>query len=85
MIKYRPDRNPLSLSIKDEQLFENMDDLKKYVHEKWCRIFRYIGKTEPLTLDQIVIGEITGDHLQIGWRNSRDVFVKNRREGFCGE
>ena len=38
MIKYRPERVTLSLSMKDEQTFETMDELLQYVYDIRSRI-----------------------------------------------
>lgn len=84
MIKYRPQRFSLSASVKDEQLFDTLDQMKLFILNTSGRIALYIGK-KPFLPDDILIGDITGDDPVVGWKNVRPVCLKNTCIGYCGE
>ena len=94
MIKYRPQRGSLSSALKDEQIFNTMDDMKQYVYEEWRRACDFLGGKPPFKPEDIVIGEILGDDNRIGWKNVRHVCIKRllgdvyktpQCIGWCGE
>jgi len=55
MIRYRPKRRNLSASIKDEQCFENFDELFGYLYEHWNRIVTFIGSPHPVNRKDIFV------------------------------
>lgn len=98
MILYRPHRGSLSASIKDEQMFNSIEEMKQFIHDEWCRICNFIGNKEPFSIDDIVVSEIIGDDPRIAWKNVRHVCVKRMWNenyiekystpqciGYCGE
>ena len=84
MIRYRPLRQTLTASLKDEQIYDTLEAMTQDVFEHWRLIFSYIG-ADPLRPDQLVISSCSEDDPLIGWKNVRNVFVKNTCIGFCGE
>lgn len=94
MIKYRPQRGSLSLSLKEERIFDTVDDMKQHVFDEWRRACDFLGGKPPFTMDDIVIGEIIGDDSRIGWKNVRHVCIRRllgelyrapQCIGWCGE
>ena len=93
MIRFCPRRVSLSLSLKDELLFESMDDLTHYVLDRWRRLSAYLDAADPIRPEEIVISDPVNFHL-IGLRNTRQVLVlrtvntvykKPLCIGYCGE
>ena len=88
MIKYRPVRNSLSDSIKEEQTFCSIEDLKQYLFVKWDKILRYAGTEHPICFDDITVSEVLGDEKQTGYTNIRNVYLNHCKQfciGICGE
>lgn len=85
MIKYSPVRETLSASIKEEQIFDSIEDMKQYIFSLWSRIIAYVGIRKPLAPDEIVFGESTGFDVFTGYRNTRNVFIRNKAIGFFDE
>lgn len=94
MILYRPHRNSISASIKDEQSFHTIEEMKRFIHDEWIKICNFLGGKEPFSIDDIIIGEVIGDDPRIAWKNVRHVCVKRMLNdnytipqciGFCGE
>ena len=89
-----PKRKTPSLSLKDEQIFDSVDDLKLHIHKIWCKVSAYLGEFEPIHPDEIVISDIIGNDPIIGLKNVREVCVKRTTDiiykdplciGYCGE
>ena len=89
MIKYRPNRTTLSLSIKEEQTFDSTDDLLRFLFDHIQRIVAFIGSSEPVFPEHIIIGEEGRDDPILGWYNVRPVslirYNSKQTVGFCGE
>lgn len=94
MIRYCPKRCTVSLSIKDELLFDSLEDLKAHVLDRWQRIASYLGSSDPIRLDDIIIMEPYGDDPLIGLHNARKICVTRTAGpvypfplciGVCGE
>lgn len=94
MIRFRPRRHTLTLSLKDELIFESMDDMILFVFDRWRRIVSFMGSNDPFRIDEILISEIQGDDPRIGYKNVRRVCVSRMADesfktpcciGFCGE
>lgn len=85
MIKFRPQWQPLSRSIKEEKIFDSMEDMKQYVFDCCQHFFSYVGNRSPFAIEDIEISEIIGNDDRTGWKNVRRIIVKDRGIGFCGE
>lgn len=73
MIKFRPHRNSPSASAKDEQCFENMDELFGYLFDHMNRIMAFIGSDKVNRKDILIDG-------------NRNVFInRNSRIVYIGE
>ena len=72
MIRYRPKRRSLSASIKDEQCFENFDEMFVYLHEHWNRIVTFIGSPHPVKRKDIFVD---GNHKVFVNRKSKFVII----------
>ncbi len=84
MIKYIPIRFTLSASVKDEQIFDTLDQMKLFLLNTAGRIALYIGKM-PYIPDDITICESSGDDPYTGLRNVHPVLLKNNCVGYYGE
>ena len=76
MIKYRPHRHSLSASAKDEQCFENMDELFGYLFDHLNRIMSFIGSV-PVSRKDILID---GNRNVLINRNSRILCIGEYEE-----
>ena len=94
MIRYRPNVFPISLSVRNEQCFDSVDDLLLHLFERWNRVLSYMGASIPLRPDEIMISDVQGDDPASGYKNVRSVFVTRMTDkcyktpqciGFCGE
>ena len=81
MIKYSPVRRTLSASIKEEQVFDTVEEMKQYIFDWWGRIL----VRRPLKPEDIIIEESGSNDLRIGYKNRRTVFIRQSAVGFCGE
>ena len=84
MIKYVPIRFSISASVKDEQTFDTLDQMKLFLLNTAGRIALYIGKNAYIPSD-IVICDSFGDDPYTGLKNVRPVLLKSRCIGYCGE
>ena len=82
MIKYRPVRETISKSLKEEETFESMEQLKQYIFDKMHRIMAYIGADE-LSPEEIII-ESQNDPYCL-YKDMHSINVRNNCIGFCGE
>lgn len=71
MIRYRPHRATLSAEAKDEQSFNNIDEMFGYLHDHLNRIAAYIG-TNPVSRSDIILD---ANHNVIVNRQSRPMFI----------
>ena len=94
MIRFRPKRRTLTLSLKDELIFEDLDAMLRHVLDHWGRVADFLGASRPIRPEDIIIGEPTGDDPLIGLRNVRTVSVTRTVDavytvpmciGVCGE
>ena len=94
MIKYRPRRRSVSLSLKEEILFDSMEDLIKHIHERWSHVVSFVGSHDPFRMDEILISDVQGDDPLTGYKNGRLIFVTRMSDsvchkpfcvGYCGE
>ena len=90
MIRFRPHRASLSLSIKDELLFNSLDDLLQHVFEHWSRVVAYMGG-RPFRIDEISIGS-GASNLMTGYDHEHPIYVSRMADdvypvpmciGFC--
>jgi len=54
MIRYRPRRANLSAEVKDEQIFESLNEMFGYLFDHWNRIFSFIG-SYPVNRSDILL------------------------------
>lgn len=86
MIRYRPQYSSISRSLKDEEIFESVEEMTAVLFDRWSRIFRFIESKSPFAIEDIEIGESIGYDNRTGWHNVRPIRIKNRYGvGFCGE
>ena len=71
MIKYRPHRGSLAVSMQFAQEFQTIEEMKTYIlFENTFSGIRMFDR------DDIVIGDIIGADERIGWNNVRYVMTK---------
>ena len=75
MIRFRPKRRTPTASLKDELVFENMDEMLRHVLAHWGNIADALGAKRPIMPEDIIISEPTGDDPLICLRNVRTVSV----------
>lgn len=94
MIGYRPKRETIAQSMKESISFETMEELRKFVQERWARVCRYMDSDVPFSEDEVVIGDAICDDSRNGWKNLRKVSVMRIGKipldnplqiGWCGE
>jgi len=93
MIRFRPECESLSLSLRGEQVFDSMEEMLQHVHETWSRVSCFLG-SEPLRPDEIVIADESEIDRRIGWKNVRSISIRRMIDtvysvpmciGYCGE
>ena len=93
MIRYRPNVNPISLSVRSELCFDSYEDLLSYLFVSWSRVLTYMGSSRPLRPDEIQIRDFHG-YDPAGYKNARLVCISRMTDrtykapqciGFCGE
>ena len=95
MIKYRPNRKNISAAIKEETIFDSMDELIKFLHSRYSSVSQFIGSKRPFEAHEIIISESYWDETSItGWHNVHKICVKRLIDkayhvphciGYCGE
>ena len=86
MIRYRPEYTSISRSLKDEEVFDSLEEMTAVLFDRWSRIFRFIESKTPFSINDIEIEDSVGDDIRIGWKNVRHIRIRNRYGvGFCGE
>ena len=94
MIKYRPNLIPLKQSLREEAVFDSMDDMIRFVHEGWSKVVSFMGARKPFGLDEIIIDAMASKNQLTGWENERKILVTRMTDsiyaepvciGFCGE
>ena len=87
MIRFRPARPSVTASLKDEHVFDTMEEMKDHIYSVWSRFYAYVGAAAPLRPDEILIGEARGDDALTGYRNVRQICISraDRCIGYCGE
>ena len=84
MIRYLPMRQTPSASVKDEQIFDTLDQMKLYILDYMGRIARYIGH-DPFLPGDIVFQDASEYDIVFGIKHARSVYLKTMCIGFCGE
>lgn len=84
-INYRPQRNNLSLEMKDHRIFDSIDHMKLYIIEEQNRINRYIGLKGVLDTEDVKLHHKEDYDKITGWKNFREVVLNGKIVGFCGE
>ena len=94
MIRYRPNLKTVSLSLKEELIFDSMEEMKDHILDRWQRISAFLGAREPISREDILIGEAEKEILPTGWQTIREVYITRMTDviydrpkciGFCGE
>lgn len=75
MIRYRPHRPTLAASLKDEEIFETLDEMLYYVFEVWSRVVSYMGAEEPFCQDEIMINGCGRSNPMTGYRSEHKIMV----------
>ena len=83
MIKYRPNLDSLLWSMKCQEYFETIDDLKAAIAVQRTQFFRFIGKDEAFGPEDVQLRRDTD--LLFGWKDFRNVILDGQIIGFCGE
>ena len=94
MIRYRPNIQNIKYSLRDEQVFDSVEDMLQYVFENWSRIVSYMGARNPFRMDEIIISELGQANTLTGWKDEHMILVKRMKDnifplpiciGYCGE
>ena len=92
MIRYRPNHSTLNASIKDEELFDSLDDMISFIHASWSRSVAYMGAKEPFRPDEIIINGFGKFNPMTGYKSEHRVLVRRMTDdvydvpmciGFC--
>ena len=84
-VKYRPDRDTVSLSFKDMRTFESMLALKEAIAEEQTRVARFIGRNHTYTSDDVEIRNLNQTDIFGHWNNYSAVVVAGKPVGYCGQ
>ena len=55
MIRFRPNVRSVSAAMKDEQVFDSVDDMMRYLHEAWSHVVEYMGSEDPFRMEEITV------------------------------
>ena len=75
MIRFRPHRSTLSASLKDEMLFDSVEEMISYVFDLWCRTALFIGAHHPPSRDEIFISEDGRRNPLVGYMEENRVLI----------
>jgi hypothetical protein len=81
MIRYVPNHSTISLSLKDEQIFESVEEMLQYLFDSWSRVVAYIGDKRPLRREEITVSKPLYNVPMFGLKNLYK--VQNSRLPFC--
>ena len=81
MIIYRPHRGSLEDAMKESCEFENELEMKKYIVNEWCEMWKGIFNNLLFEIDDIVIDydNVVSDERN-GWKDTMYVCVKRMDE-----
>ena len=74
MIRFRPQRQSLSSSVKDEILFDSLDDLLRHIFDHWSRVVAFMGG-RPFQFEEISIGSGRYNPMT-GYNDEHPIFVQ---------
>lgn len=83
MIRYCPQRRTTSLSLKEEQLFDSVEEMLQYVYSRCVAFSAYVGSQPPAPEDLAVVPFSGFPHF---YRD--ECMVTLRRDfcvGYCGQ
>ena len=85
MIRYLPNLDSLLWSLKSQDIFDSLDDLKRTVAAQRTAFYRGIGKVRPYRPDDVILQHLHDRDPFMGWRNYCSVILDGTVIGFCGE
>ena len=83
MIKYMPNLDSLLWSMKSQQYFDSIDDLKAFIADQRTRFCRFIGKDKAYAPEDVELHSAMDCFF--GWKNYHSVVLDGITIGFCGE
>ena len=75
MIRYRPIRNTLTASLKDEELFNTVGEMLSSVHDSWRRVVLFMGSHRPFRAEEMVICGAGRPNPMTGYKDEHRILV----------
>lgn len=94
MIRYRPNMDNIKYSLREEQIFDTVDDMLLYVFDHWSRVVSFMGARKPFRMEEIIISDLGRENALTGWKDEHMILVHRMKDnifplpiciGYCGE
>jgi hypothetical protein len=86
MIRYLPNLDTILWSLKSQEVFPTIEDLKSHLADQRTRICRYIGRPEKsFSSRDVQLIDICARDPFTGWKNYCSIVLDGNIIGFCGE
>ena len=94
MIRFIPKRESVSASIKEEQTFCSLEEMKNSLFSQLDKISKYIDVDSHFSINEIIVSEIIENNIYPGMKNMRKVSIKSLTTfdypvpetiGYCGD
>ena len=84
MIRYRPHRSSLSASLKEEQIFDSLDEMFSYLLGYCGRLVRFMSAGAPFMSFAISISEHGHPNPMVGYKKEHKVLISRTADKFHG-
>jgi hypothetical protein len=86
MIRYLPNLDSLLWSLKSQEVFDSIADLRQHIADQRNAFYRYIGIPEKeYQPSQVELKHLHDRDPFMGWKNYCSVVLDGTVIGFCGE
>lgn len=83
MIRYRPNYDNLTASIKDEELFRTKEEMLSFLADVVHRAVAFIGAESPSRRDEIIISQECERNYRTGYNNEHKILVLSTTGSVC--
>ena len=92
MIRFRPNYEIMSESLKAEQTFDSIEDMVRSLCDQLHRVIRFIGSDRTITPDLLIVDDVPMFNPETGCENEHMVLLKRMTSclppvciGYCEE
>jgi hypothetical protein len=85
MIRYSAKLDSELWMRKCQEIFDTIDDMKRFVADERTRTCHFIGDHDSFTKDDVKLESYCDYYYGLCLHNCSKVFVRNRIVGYCGE